>query len=989
MITTIKRNAAILIGIGIQTAAMASVADSFTIPQPDNGASAICGATVPYTRYDCNSDGEATLSSGATIRKSPDWARSNIASQASKQAYVDLPAGASVEWTMSTYADGVTARFTLADNSSGTGISGAFDVYVDGQFDQTVDITSYFMWQYFDIGNPRDTPTGTGCFAFDETHFRLHTMLRPGSKIKLVGKGSTGFGIDFIETEVVPEPYDPYVSDSGRAVFNVADYGASPGNSDNVAAFNRAVAAATAVGGVVYIPEGTWKLAGMWSITSHDVKITGAGIWYTNLKFTSDQKFGGGISGGNKSNTGSSAMNNMEICHFYMNSNLRSRYGEQAVYKGFMDVYRNGSVIHDVWEEHFECGMWFGDYNDPATNPTSDGVKVVSCRLRNNLADGVNFCQGTSNATVYNCSVRNNGDDGLACWNNNYQNKKDESGNVFAYNTIDFIWRAGGIAIYGGDGFKIYNNYICDMFMAAGIHLNTTFDGYKFSNTRNIIFENNVLVRCGTNSDSWNEDLAAIDLKQSVRNVTFKNTRIYDSPFHAVRFMNGPENIVFDGLLISGAGLARANDEYSCVRHSCCAGRLQSSSVSITNMKVAEASITPDLIGNNSTWPFWTDNNSSMVPAYTKIEPEDAPPYPDAVNIVPKPKPWDELTDYDLELSGLCWQTQRATVGMKEGDKVSFRVRIDNLSTTDIPAEAKVAVKVSVDGSTSFTATFADGLPAGEHRIVSFNGTWMATPGAHTFKAELDPNGQMKHESDKTNNIRSKEINVDKGDEPAPELPKVSGGYDVMVTKITYGQDAINVGDQLYFTATVANIGDRDVPAGKKIGVQFQVDGKNWATGLITWCDSYSGGLAAGKTVELKANGGGGQSYPAGPAYWTALSGEHTVMAWVNDDNSLGEEIDKSNNQTEIVLQIPYGGTRYNDNPDKADDLDRKGKFIDYETDTPTAIVMPSARRSGMATVYTVGGVMVGRAQTADGKVAISHLPRGLYVVDGKKFVRQ
>ncbi len=41
MITTIKRNAAILIGIGVQTAAMASVADSFTIPQPDNGASAI------------------------------------------------------------------------------------------------------------------------------------------------------------------------------------------------------------------------------------------------------------------------------------------------------------------------------------------------------------------------------------------------------------------------------------------------------------------------------------------------------------------------------------------------------------------------------------------------------------------------------------------------------------------------------------------------------------------------------------------------------------------------------------------------------------------------------------------------------------------------------------------------------------------------------------------------------------------------------------
>ena len=47
----------------------------------------------------------------------------------------------------------------------------------------------------------------------------------------------------------------------------------------------------------------------------------------------------------------------------------------------------------------------------------SDGIKIANCRIRNNLADGVNFAQGTSNATVYNCSVRGNGDDGLATWN--------------------------------------------------------------------------------------------------------------------------------------------------------------------------------------------------------------------------------------------------------------------------------------------------------------------------------------------------------------------------------------------------------------------------------------------------------------------------------------------------------------------------------------------------------------------------------------------
>lgn len=39
----------------------------------------------------------------------------------------------------------------------------------------------------------------------------------------------------------------------------------------------------------------------------------------------------------------------------YLNSNLRSRYSESANYKCFADVFEGGSVIHDIWEEHFEC----------------------------------------------------------------------------------------------------------------------------------------------------------------------------------------------------------------------------------------------------------------------------------------------------------------------------------------------------------------------------------------------------------------------------------------------------------------------------------------------------------------------------------------------------------------------------------------------------------------------------------------------------------
>ena len=104
-------------------------------------------------------------------------------------------------------------------------------------------------------------------------------------------------------------------------------------------------------------------MSSIWYIFASDVTITGAGMWYTNLKFTNPNPFGGGISGGNGSHGRDGYCSNVEICNLYLNSNLRSRHNQQAVYKCFMDVFKDGSVIHHVWEDHFECGFWIGDYN--------------------------------------------------------------------------------------------------------------------------------------------------------------------------------------------------------------------------------------------------------------------------------------------------------------------------------------------------------------------------------------------------------------------------------------------------------------------------------------------------------------------------------------------------------------------------------------------------------------------------------------------------
>lgn len=955
---TTCRALALMMAAGAVSPSLASVADAdtFKIPKPD--ATARVGALVPYTRYDSQN---AQLGGGASLVSSASMDRNAIASQASDQSYVELPGnGASAEWTMHTTGRGVTMRFTMPDTGDGMGQEGSLDVYVNGVKVKTVNLSSYWMWQYFAGGNPSDAPGGIGCFAFDEVHFLLDKRLNKGDKIKIQSSGANGltYGVDFLEIEEVPDP----IEQPDNSV-SVTDFGANPDDGqDDLAAFVAAVKAADAAGKVVYIPEGTWHLGGMWNIYCKDVKITGAGMWYTNIQFTSDKAFGGGISGGNGSNGGPDGYcKNLEFCNMYINSRLRSRYNQNAVYKCFMDVYTDGSVIHDIWEDHFECGFWFGDYN--GSMDYSDGVKVINCRIRNNLADGVNFCNGTSNAVVYNCSIRNNGDDGLAMWNNNYMNAKDESNNIFAYNTIDFIWRAGGIAIYGGSGHKIYNNYIRDMFMASGIHLNTTFDGYKFNNNQGITFDNNVLVHCGTNADSWNEDLAAIDLKQNVKNVTFNNTRIYNSPFYAIRTMSDPTNVTFNDTKILGTGMTGEEVSYSCVAHTAGAIRYANKNVKFNGLEVGAYGT--DKKGNNSTYPFWTDNNQDLANAlgatllgedveYTPMDYPTADNRQQGGDVV---NAWDGVEGYDLVLKALSWKNQDGSSNIKEGDKVTFVATVENNSLVDIPAKAKMTMQVMVDNS-KLSLTLRDGLKAGESLTFTPTATWTATKGGHTAVATILPGNDK--EANKDNNERTKRFNAYEN-ENANNFTPVTGGYDLVVTKVFVKDlDAINPGDHLVMGAVIANAGDKDIPAGEKIGIQFQMDGKVYGTGFITWCDSYKDGLKAHATATLIANGGGGSTTGGADNYFIAEAGNHTITAWVDDTNNWKEEKDETNNKKDLSLTIPFGGTQYFENPDQPDDADN-----------PTPEIVRRA---------TVGGV---KYELYDGKCQVAGWDASTFPEDG------
>lgn len=81
------------------------------------------------------------------------------------------------------------------------------------------------------------------------------------------------------------------------------------------------------------------------------------------------------------------------------------------------------------------------------------------------------------------------------------------------------------------------------------------------------------------------------------------------------------------------------------------------------------------------------------------------------------------------------------------------------------------------------------------------------------------------------------------------------------------------------------------------IGYQLQIDGN---TSNILWCDTYNSGLAAGQSVDLTVNSGSAQRN-----YWTATSGKHSIMAWVDDVNRIQNEVNEDNNKYTISLNIP------------------------------------------------------------------------------------
>lgn len=479
------------------------------------------GAKLGYTTYEAE---QGELKNGVVKNAPSSEAEHATAREASGQAYVDLPTNASVSFIAQADANAVTIRYTVPD-----GESGKVEVKVNNTVIGTLDLSSKSNWQYLDnyTYHPNDdikvhdTPAADRLarFQFDEvSQLFKDAHINKGDTVTITNLDSTPVGIDLIDLEKAPDA----IRQPENSV-SITDFGAVANDgSDDYQAFMAAIESAKASKKSVYIPEGQFDFSRPISLYVPDgIKITGAGQWYTKLHFlnTEAAKYddNGYVSGGGGI-TFEPGSKDIDLGNLSMDSNLNSRHDEKANYKGISGTLGTGSSIHDIKIEHFEAGVWIGDYSQNKPLNYTNGLTISNATIRNNLADGVNFAQGTSNSTVINSNIRGNGDDGLATWSSIHENTNAHvaENNRFLNNTVELGWRAAGIGIFGGKGHEVANNLIKDNTNWGGVRLNTVFKkshNFDFNDT-GISVHDNLLVSNGTNADTYGRVKGSIDLEE-------------------------------------------------------------------------------------------------------------------------------------------------------------------------------------------------------------------------------------------------------------------------------------------------------------------------------------------------------------------------------------------------------------------------------------------------------------------------------------------
>ncbi len=422
------------------------------------------GATVPWVEYEAE-DGSTN---GEIL--GPDRTFGTIASESSGRRAVRLDrVGEYVQFRAREVANAIVVRFVIPDSEDGQGLEATISLYVDGVFRQKLHLTSRYAWSYGGEEYTYNVPKAGGAHHFYDETRALVGEIAAGARVKLqvdADDHADYYVIDLVDLESVPPPLtkpEGYLS-------VVEDCGAIPGDGqDDGVAIQACIDRARAARTGVWLPVGVFESLRQ-PLEVAEVTVQGAGMWYSIVHgpFATFNCVG----------------DRCRYRDFAILGETITR-NDKTSDNGFNGGAGSGSLIENIWVEHTKVGYWVGGQ--------TNGLVIRNSRFRNLFADGVNFCNGTSNSIVENSHFRNTGDDALASWSP--QGSGVNSGNVFRFNTVQIPWRANCFAIYGGRDNRIEDNLCYDVVTYPGILIAQHFNSNPFDGET--IVQRNSLTRAG------------------------------------------------------------------------------------------------------------------------------------------------------------------------------------------------------------------------------------------------------------------------------------------------------------------------------------------------------------------------------------------------------------------------------------------------------------------------------------------------------------
>jgi hypothetical protein len=515
------------------------------------------GATTPFVSYEAE---DGTLGGGATISAlttPPTTEYSSPELESSGHAFVNLSApGQYVEWTNQTGKSitAVNVRYSIPDAPTGGGIEATLDLYVNGAMRQTLNVNSKQTWLYEGNnnynGNDQNPADGDPRVFFDEVHtFLTGAPLAPGDTLRLQMDSTntaTYYNIDVIDLEAPPPPLaQPANSLSITSCGAVAN---SPG-TDSTSAIQSCINMAQTSGQSVWIPQGTFYLNGTTGLQATGITIEGAGMWYSLIYRNVPLPNSVGLAA-------TFSVTSCTVRNFATDANAISRASVDGA-GGAMDTTGTNWVADSIWTQHSESGFWASGTGGTVENARLTAIWADGCNLNNVSLTGT---EG-SNLTAKNNFVRGTGDDAIAINSVDYNGTQmytPMASVTVENNTSIAPWGGKGVAIYGGGGHLVKNNYMSDTARYIGLGVGKF--GTNGSNLTSATVTGNVVDRCGGNA--YVQQQPALHIGNGgdgqgvgiVENAIVSDNTVNNSLYNAVAFSTS-NGIVFENNTINSPGL--------------------------------------------------------------------------------------------------------------------------------------------------------------------------------------------------------------------------------------------------------------------------------------------------------------------------------------------------------------------------------------------------------------------------------------------------